>query len=84
MSAGGAYATQRCIKEATSNRIEVAYITVETMKAMLEFIYTDRVEFMYTGRVEKMDQDRVVQLLVVAEKYNMQAMKVSEFHRRLD
>ena len=70
---------QQPMKEATSNIIEVTDITIETMEAMLEF--------MYTGRVKEMDRNIAAALLAVAEKYNMQAMKVLcliELHHRLN
>ena len=65
--------------EAIDNRTDIPDITVETLEAMLEFIYT--------GHVEEMDRDMAAELLAVAEKYDMQSMKIScstELHHRLD
>ena len=70
---------QQPMAETANNIIKIEDITAKILKVMFEFIYT--------GHVKEIDRDKATELLAVAEKYNMQAMKMlcsTELHRSLD
>lgn len=65
--------------EASSRRVKITDVRAESIRAMLEFIYT--------GQIKNCDRDMAASLLAVAEKYNIQPLKATsekELHRSID